>query len=228
MVKCKTINIDAVRACLIQTQEHFDAINATLSVRRTPPSDEIIENLVAGYEQVNDYLLSDIDLFEMGHSGLLLELNHIVLYHHGGLCSEEKDRQFKATEQHFYSSELGGIDEFMTWLRVNKTLSLWKTAAGAFTHMLSQPQLFLEGNHRTGSLIMSYLLVRGGYGPFVLSVENAKHFFEPAEIVKSRHKNLLLDEYLHLPKQTRKFSKLLKQEQSAEFLVDTCMESTGT
>lgn len=215
----KQIDIDAIEACLKLTQQNFDAINATLTVRRKPPSDQVIENLLAGYEQVNDYLASDIDLFKVGHSKLLLELNHIVLYHHGGLSSEEKDQQFKATEKHFYHSKAGGIDEFMTWLKVNQSLSIWKTAAGVFTHMLSQPQLFIEGNHRTGSLIMSYLLVREGHSPFVLSTENAKYFFEPAEIVKSRNKKLLMDEYFHLPKQTRKFSKLLKKQQSDRFLI---------
>lgn len=212
------IDIDAVKDCLLSTQQNFDEINASLTVRRTPPSDQVIENLIAGYEQVNDYLSSDINLFEIGHSRLLLELNHIVLFHHGGLSSEEKDQQFKATEKHFYKSRYGGIDEFMGWLKVNKSLSIWKTTAGVFTHMLSQPQLFIEGNHRTGSLIMSYLLVRNGKSPFVLSVDNAKYFFEPAEIVKSKNKHQLLDEYYHLPKQTRKFAKLLKKGQDDRFL----------
>lgn len=219
MQKNKLIDIDAVKACLKQTQNHFDDINDTLTVRRTPPTDRVIDNLVAGYEQVNDYLANDIDLFAVGNSKLLLDLNYSVLFHHSGLSSKEKDKQFKATEKHFYNSKRGGIDEFMHWLNVNKSLSTWKAVAGAFTHMLSQPQLFIEGNHRTGSLLMSYLLVREGKSPFVLSVDNAKYFFEPAEIVKSRYKHALLDEYFHLPKQTRKFAKLLKAEQDKSFLM---------
>jgi len=59
---------------------------------------------------------------------------------------------------------------------------------------------------------MSYLLAKSGHCPFVLSYENAKHFFEPAELIKKRRKKTL-DEFLYLPKQTRKFAKLLKSEQ---------------
>lgn len=218
MARSGIIDIAAVEACLKQTQRNFDDINATLTVQRTPPSDEVISNLIAGYVQVNSYLKNDVDLFQMGNSYLLLQLNNTVLYHSADIPLDEKEAQFKATESHFYNSKRGGINGLMTWFSLNKSLSIWKMTAGVFTHILSQPQLFIEGNHRTGSLVMSYLLVRAGHGPFVLSVQNAKHFFEPAELIRSRNKRLLLDEYLHLPKQTKKFSKLLKSEQTVQFL----------
>ena len=60
---------------------------------------------------------------------------------------------------------------------------------------------------------MSYVLMREGYSPFVLSYENAKHFFEPAELTKKRRKKSLVDDFIYLPKQTRKFAKLLRSEQ---------------
>lgn len=219
MDKTRRLNIDAIKTCLKDTQKNFDQINATLTVRRKPPSDEVIENLMAGYRKIDQYLASGIDLFEMGHSHLILELNHIVLHHSSDISPDEDESQFKATKNHFYKTKGAGIGQLMEWLALNQKTNVWKKTAGAFTHILSQPQLFLEGNHRTGSLIMSYLLMRSGKSPFVLSYENAKHFFEPAEMTKKRHKKALLDEYLHLPKQTRKFAKLLKAEQSSRFLL---------
>ena len=43
---------------------------------------------------------------------------------------------------------------------------------------LSRPQLFIEGNHRTGALAMSYVRLRDGHPPFVLTPENAAAYFE--------------------------------------------------
>lgn len=220
MEKTGRLNIDAIRLCLLDTQKNFDQINATLTIRREPPSDEVINNLIAGYREIDQYLANGVDLFEMGNSHLILELNRIVLHYSSKTSPEEKKSQFKASKSHFYKAKGAGIGQLMDWLALNKKTNIWKKTAGTFTHILSQPQLFIEGNHRTGSLIMSYLLLRAGRSPFVLSYENAKHFFEPAEMTKKRHKKALLDEYLHLPKQTRKFAKLLKAEQSSKFLLE--------
>jgi uncharacterized membrane-anchored protein YhcB (DUF1043 family) len=212
------LNIDAIRSSLVDTQQNFNKINATLTVQRTPPSDGVIDNLVAGYSKIDQHLANDTDLFKVGNSHLLLELNHIVLFQNSGRTIEENKSQFKATEKHFYEANNGGIGALMEWLAIHEKSNIWKRAAGTFTHVLSQPQLFLEGNHRTGSLMMSYMLMRAGHSPFVLSYDNAKHFFEPAELIKKRRKKTL-DEYFHLPKQTRKFAKLLKDEQSNKHLL---------
>lgn len=210
------LDLAAVESCLRNAQTHFSKINATLSVKRTPPSDEVINNLLAGYALIDDYLSKDIDLFSTGNSELILSLNQTVLYHSSPISSAEAEHQFKATTEHFYEAKNGGIGDLMEWLALNESSSIWKRSAGLFTYILSQPQLFLEGNHRTGSLMMSYMLMRKGHAPFVLSPSNAKHFFEPAELTKKRRKKTL-DEYLLLPKQTRQFAKLLKQEQSERF-----------
>lgn len=207
------LNIDAIRSCLIHTQKNFKKINASLKVKRTPPTDTVIDNLMAGYSRLDEHLVNGVDLLAYGNSALLLELNYIVLYHHSSYSSIEKHSQFEATQAHFYDVRDGGIGQLMDWLALNQKTNIWKRSAGLFTNILSQPQLFLEGNHRTGSLIMSYMLVREGYSPFVLSFDNARHFFEPAELTKKRRKRSLVDDFIYLPKQTRKFAKLLKNEQ---------------
>lgn len=219
MHKTTRLNIDAIRSCLVDTQQNFKKINESLTVKRKPPSDEVIENLLAGYAKIDEYLSNGIELFAMGNSHLLLELNHTVLYYSANISIEENKSQFKATTNHFYDVKDGGISTLMEWLALNRSSNIWNKAAGVFTHLLSQPQLFLEGNHRTGSLIMSYLLMRQGHAPFVLSYENAKHFFEPAELTKKRRKKTLVDEFIHLPKQARKFAKLLKDEQHPKHLL---------
>jgi Fic family protein len=50
--------------------------------------------------------------------------------------------------------------------------------------MLSEPQVFIEGNDRTGALVMSYILAKAGQPPFVLSFANAKPYFESSAQIK--------------------------------------------
>lgn len=213
------LNIAAIRSCLRDTQHNFKRINAGLTVKKTPPSDEVIENLISGYELIDQYIADGIDLFCYGSSQYLLDLNHTVLYEHCTVSVTEDESQFEATEEYFYETQDGGIGQLMEWLNIHNHDSVWRKASGIFTYMLSQPQLFLEGNHRTGSLIMSYVLMQEGHAPFVLSAQNARHFFEPAEMTKKRRKQKILDDLLYLPKQSKKFAKLLKKEQNMDFVL---------
>jgi hypothetical protein len=83
--------------------------------------------------------------------------------------------------------------------------------------ILSQPQLYIEGNHRTGALIMSYILVRDGEAPFVLSVENAREYFDPSTIVKETKKTTttLL---MKLPRIKKRFAEFLKNQANEQYL----------
>jgi len=132
------------------------------------------------------------------------------------LCGndEAKRRDFahhiEETRERFYDQPGGGIGVLVEWLQHHKNANPWRRAAGAYIHILSQPQLFIEGNHRTGSLIMSYLLARDGEPPFVLSVENAKAYFDPSTLVKESKRHGL-DLLTKLPKLSRRLAKLLKE-----------------
>ncbi len=213
------LNIDAIRSSLVDVQRNFQHINSRLSVQRPPLSDEAIENFLAGYAKIDAYLVDDFNLFEVGNSHALLELDNIVLFHSAQTSASEQNNQFKATQQHFYEAKDGGIGGLMEWLELNDDISVWKKAAGVFCYMVAQPQLFLEGNHRVATLVSSYLLVRDGYAPLVVTVENAKEFFEISEQIKLRNKNSFIDEFLSLPKLTNSFAQMLEAEQSHHFLI---------
>jgi len=49
-------------------------------------------------------------------------------------------------------------------------------------------------NHRSGALLVSYLLMRKGLPPFVLTVDNAESFFNPSSIIRkvSKHSAMAL------------------------------------
>lgn len=210
------LNLRAIETSLRDVQEDFARINEGLSVPRDAMTDEVRENMMAGYRCIDNALAGGHDLFEFGNSKRLFELNNLVL------CGAEKARRgdcaqhMKLAEKRFYGRE-GGIGDLMDWLRQRKGEDAWKRAANAYIHILSQPQLYIEGNHRTGALVMSYILARKGRPPFVLSVENAQAYFEPSTLVKETKRHSL-GMLIRLPKLRKKFARLLKESADKRFL----------
>jgi hypothetical protein len=212
------LDLNAIERCLREVQGDFDAINATLDTPRDPLSDEVISNLMLGYRYVNTLLTAGINPLARGNTRHLLELNKLVL------CgTDEKTHQHYApliaeTERRFYDdANVGGVRALMGYLADHKEASAWQRAAGAFIHILSQPQLFIEGNHRTGSLVMSYVLAREGKPPFVLTVGNAKAYFDPSSLAKVCRKRSIRALF-EMPKLRKRLASLLKDTANREFL----------
>ena len=84
----------------------------------------------------------------------------------------------------------GGIADFNDWRERNRGLAGPELAAGCFIRIVSSPQLYVEGNQRTAMLVASYVLVRSGAPPLVLSArtkpEAARLFGEIKETRKTR------------------------------------------
>ena len=87
---------------------------------------------------------------------------------------------------------------------------MWRRAAGVYIYILSEPQLFIEGNHRTGALVLSYILAREGRPPFVLTAENAKAYLDPSTLITETRKHSL--RAFRIPKIKRYFAKFLKEQ----------------
>ena len=85
--------------------------------------------------------------------------------------------------------------------------------------MLSEPQLYIEGNHRTGALLMSYILARDGKPPFVFSVDNRMATFDPSSVIKGTRKTTfaLLFE---APKIKRRFAGFLQEQAQRRYLAE--------
>lgn len=203
---------------LKMVQKNFELINESLDMRREPMRDEIVENMLAGYRYVNNLLDQDLSMLEQSGLHHFLELNHIVL------CGEdlEKRKDFQqhilATSDRFYSQNEFCIKHLRSWAKKHKHVTSWKRAAGIYILHVSQPQLFFEGNHRTGALLMSSILVRGGKPPFVLTVDNAKAYFDPSSLAKATKKDLMGKLY-KLPKIKKKFAKFLEAQANPELLI---------
>jgi hypothetical protein len=205
------INIDQVEVSLRAVQRDFKLINQTLDMPREHLADEIVENMIAGYRYVNQVLEMDVSL--LGLKGLrhYLELNHIVLCGYGTRNRKNYHRHIQHTTQQFHEQKEFSIRHLRSWADANKKVSPWKRAAGAYLLQISRPQLFPEGNHRTGALLMSCILVRNGKPPFVLTVKNAKAYFDPSSLAKSTFKNIWGKHY-KLPKIRKNFANFLKSQ----------------
>ena len=213
----KILNLAAIEAVLRNLQARFPEINKLLKSRRDALEDSLIENILAGYQLVDSLVTQRLDLFAMGNLKLFLELNGVVLW-----GREEQDRaqaasHLAATEQRFYEQEGGGIRDIVEWYTLHRAESPWRRAAGVYVRMLTEPELFIEGNHRTGALIMSYILARDGHPPFVLTVDNAKAYFDPSTLITKRKKKSLTLLF-EMPRLKRNFAAFLHSQANARYL----------
>jgi hypothetical protein len=161
-----------------------------------------------------------VDIFAMGQLHYWLELNTIVLCGCGAPVRTSHHRLIEATETRFYEQPDGGIRDIMDWYALNRGKSVWRRAAGVYIRILSDPQLFIEGNHRTGALIMSYLLARAGRAPFVLTDKDAREYFNPSSVFKKTNKRSVVMR-LKMPGLTSALADYLKRQANKAFLVST-------
>jgi hypothetical protein len=211
------LNLRAIEASLREVQRQFPEINEIIQSRRDHMTDEVVENMLAGYAFVNTAIGKDIDLFSLPYLHGLLELNHLVLCGPDLKSRQENRTHIESTRERFYHQEGCNIDTILGWYQKHEHEEAWKLAAGVYVRILSQPQLYFEGNHRTGALIMSYLLARDGKPPFVLSVQNAKAYFDPSTLIKFTRKSpgTLLSK---LPRMKKRFAQFLRDQANPYYL----------
>jgi hypothetical protein len=211
------LDLQAIEQSLRHVQREFPKINELLQSRRDSMTDTVLENMLAGYAFVDRVVADGADLFTLRYATALLELNHIVLCGLDEQVRQEYQTHIKLTTQRFYEQEEFNIDDILRWYYKHEKESAWKRAAGIYVRILSQPQLYIEGNHRTGALIMSYILMREGKAPFVLTVENAKAYFDPSTLIKATRKTAttLL---MKLPHMKKLFADFLRHQTHAQYV----------
>jgi len=211
------LDLKAIEQSLRDVQHEFPKINELLHSRRDSMTDEVLENMLAGYTFIDKAVADGVDLFTLRHATALLELNHIVLCGINQEVRQEYHTHIEVRTQRFHEQEECNIDDILRWYYRYEGESSWKRAAGVYVRILSQPQLYIEGNHRTGALIMSYILMRDGKAPFVLTVDNAKAYFDPSTLVKETKKTAttLLTK---LPRMKKRFASFLRDQANARYL----------
>ncbi len=96
-----------------------------------------------------------------------------------------------------------------------------KIAAEIYVSILGYPQLYIEGNHRTGSLIADWITVYHGFPPFVLSVDNAIAYFAPSAEIKSFADKSTWRGIARLPKYRKAFLTFWEQHIDDHYLIQT-------
>ena len=174
--------------------------------------------MLAGYASLDAQVAAGYDILALGQLKHVLELNTLVL------CGSSEPRRaahaahLAATEQRFYDERAAGIEDVVEWHAAHAGEEPWGRAAGVYVRILSAPQLFIEGNHRTGVLVMSHLLVREGLPPFVLSVRNAAAYFEPTTELRDIPKNGVTG-LLRLPGIQARLAALLREHADPRYLL---------
>lgn len=200
------LKISAIDESLKQVQANYDEINAKLSTHREALTDTIRLNMLTAYEYLNQILDEDREIFNDKGLQFILELNNIVL------CGKDLEKRYEyaqflgESQKRFYNH----IEVIQKWYRKHDDSSTLKRAAEVYVGIISSPQLFTEGNHRTGSLVTSWILLRGGLPPFVLNLTNAVAFFEPSSHIKFTNKREIGGK-LKLPKYQKAFKKFLEK-----------------
>jgi hypothetical protein len=215
----RCLNLPAIEASLRAVQKDFSRINNLLQCRREEMADEIVANMMAGYQFVDQLVAERSKLFAMGHLRWMLELNALVLCGRDARERENHAAHLAATERHFYGDRDGGVRDVVEWYELHRSESVWKRAAGVYIRVLSEPQLFIEGNHRTGALIMSRILAIDTQPPFVLGVDNAQAYFDPSTLISKTHKRGLAMLF-RIPKVKKQFARFLEAQADDRYLLD--------
>jgi hypothetical protein len=208
-VKRLRLHLGRIEDELRDLQRQFPAINAVLNCRRDDFTDTVRQNMLAAYEFLDAVVDHNLDLF--GDEGLeaLLQLNHLVLLGRG-YDPREFGGHITVTRKQFFDNFRQYVKPIRVWYRKHLTENPYKVAAQVYVGVLSQPQLYQEGNHRTGSLIASGILLQNGCPPFVLTRKNALAYFNPSSEIKFTDKRTVRGK-LRLPKYQREFRAFLEQ-----------------
>jgi hypothetical protein len=208
MVKRLRLHFGRIEDELRDLQLHFPAINEVLNCRRDDFSDTVRQNMLTAYEFLDAVVDEDLDLFSDEGLEALLQLNHLVLLGRG-YDPREFGRHISATRRQFFDNFRRYVKPIRRWYRKHETENPYKVASQVYVGVLSQPQLYQEGNHRTGSLIASGILLQNGCPPFVLTRQNAVAYFNPSSEIKFADKRSIRGKF-HLPKYQREFREFLQ------------------
>ncbi len=200
-------HIPNIEKALVDFAADFDTINDRLSLHRENLTPAMIANLLEAYAFLNHLLRKDVDLFSLAGLHSLLELNHIVL------CGTDRRTRF---EYHSHILETrktfhAGIRSLRKWvLQQRSANNPFKLAAGFYAIALSQPQLFIEGNHRTENIVLNYLLVSAGQFPFVIDPHHAFHYLELSSRIKFADKKNIMKGKWSIPGLRKEFVTFLQ------------------
>jgi hypothetical protein len=180
------LNLAKIEQSLIHVEEDWKKIDDELDLRKIGRKDtfnaDIRMKMMSAYGLLDDLLGKGIEPFSKEGLEEICELNNLVHYGLDFNLRQEYVKAIIANKEKYYRN----IDPIVKWYanHMKKEPHPLKVAAEVYVAILGNPQLFIEGNHRTGSIISSWINMYYGYPPFILSVKNAIPYFKPSADIK--------------------------------------------
>jgi len=188
LVKKKILrfNLHNVENSLLDVETNWKKIDDELDfekIGRRDTFDSVIrDRMMNAYRHLGNLLERDVEPFSEDGISQILELNNIVHYGFDFQLRLEYNQAIKFNSEKFFENIIP-IDKWYRKHMKGKPHPL-KVAAEVYVAVLGFPQLFIEGNHRTGNLLANWISMYYGRPPFVLSVENAVAYFKPSKEIK--------------------------------------------
>lgn len=215
MSKNKFLHLKHIEQDFDELQKNWKKINDSLHIGRDEFSDTVKNNLLATYDYVN-FILDEMQgesIFKPEHIEKMLEINHRVLIWENSEKRREYHDHVMHTRNKFYSQ----IDAICSLVDKYEKKWIFKQEAAIFVAGVSQPQLFIEWNHRSHSTLVNIMSLQAGHNPFIINTENAKTFFDPAQEVKGSKKETLTEK-LKLLKKKKIFEKFFEEHSSGRYV----------
>lgn len=181
------LNLPKVEQSLIRVERNWEKIDDELVLRKigrrdTPFNADVREKMMAAYVLLDRLLRRGVEPFADESLGEMCELNNLVHYGSDSGLRQEYAKAIAANSGKYYRN-IGPIKDWYE-RHMGREPHPLKVAAEVYVAILGHPQLFIEGNHRTGSMISSWISMHHGHPPFVLSPENAVAYFKPSGEIK--------------------------------------------
>jgi hypothetical protein len=186
-------------------QEIDHSLELTKVGRKDQPFDTLLmENMLIAWDYIDFFIRKkDYSLLSVNGGPDMLEVNHRVHYGDNDPLRYEYRKAIAATTEKF-SRQVVPIRNYYR-KKMKQSTSAYRMGAEVFVAIVGMPQLFIEGNHRSGSIIASWVNLVNEKPPFVLTVENALAFFKPAQEIKKFNKRSLWRSMTKLPKYKQDF-----------------------
>jgi hypothetical protein len=204
----RRLHLEQIASSLKTVETHWTEIDDELDRRgigrKDTPFDAVVKTRMASaYSYLDDLLRERIPPFSTESIEPMLLLNQRVHYGTDHRLLSEYRKALEATADQFYRS-IGSIQERYERHKKRGKHPL-ELAAEIYVCILGYPQLYVEGNHRTGSLITNWISVYHGFAPFVLSADNALAYFAPSMEIKSSVDKTTWRGLARLPKYGKSF-----------------------
>ncbi|MFH1451765.1 MAG: Fic family protein [archaeon] len=150
---------------------------------------EVLFWLIGSSREINEKLICEI------HKRLLRNIDDRINY---------RTRDIKVFKSHFDASPgiyvKTDMDLILKWYNENKSGLHPLVLATLFHHKFEKVHPFMDGNGRTGRMLMNYILIRAGYPPIVIYKKNREDYLDALGIADKINLIKVAKEYKYLVK----------------------------